>query len=268
MSAEKAKPVIFQWQKDRDYPVFLRMDRDMLEGRLQKLVSDLGFSELAEKDHKKVSLSRAGLRVLNLTRAGHRVSMQVNGSDSLDRFGAESLHAHSGACEVYTHRRIGMMVFSLSSPVWELGLVSSLETTEELMGFRVMLNRYLSWALAPHGVIGFWGVATGDGFVVMKQAQSFGEAVFVDVALRRTYSSVGARAFEGVFTILRADKACVPGKSIGPEELVSFLGTHTTYFSHGALPPTLRKAAMSLGSMARGEWSGMPGHSSEGLSNT
>lgn len=267
MSAVKAKTIIFQWQKEQDYPVFLRMDSEMLEGRLQKLVSDLGFLEIPEKDHRKVSVSRAGTKVLTLSRAGHRVSVQVQGSDSLDKFGFESLRTH-GVCEVYTYRRIGMMVFSSNSTVWELGLVSSLETTEELMGFRVMLNRYLAWALAPHGVIGFWGVATEDGFVVMRQSQSFGEAVYVDVAKRRNYSSMGSRPFEGVFTILRADKAAVPGKLLSPEELVSFLSTHTTYFSQTSLPVTLRKAALTLGSMARGEWSGIPSQSNEGLSNT
>ena len=266
MSAEKAKTVIFQWQKDQDYPVFLRTDRDMMEGRLQKLVSDLGFTEVPDKDHKKVSLTRAGTRVLNLTRASHRVHMQVRTSDSLDHYGAETLHPHTG-CEVYLHRRIGMMVFAQQTSVWELGLASTLETTEELMGLRVMLNRYLSWALAPHGIIGFWGVSTGDGFVVMKQAQSFGEAVFVDIARRQTYSSMGTKPFEGVFTILRADKGAVAGKTLNGEELVSFLSTHTTYFSNQGLPLTLRKAALALGSMARGEWSGLPGKSSEGLSN-
>lgn len=135
------------------------------------------------------------------------------------------------------------------------------------MGLRVMLNRYLTWALAPHGIIGFWGVATGDGFVVMKQSQSFGEAVFVDVTKRRTFSSAGAKPFEGIFTILRADKGATPGKFIGAEELVSFLSTHTTYFSNQGLPAGLRKAALSLGAMSRGEWSGLPGQSSEGLSN-
>lgn len=266
MSAESAKPVIFQWQKEQDYPVFLRMDRALLEGRLQKLVSDLGFQEIPEKEHRKVSMTRPGTRILSIVRASHRVHMQVKGSDGLDRFGPESLRPH-GASEVYLYRRIGMMVFASSTALWELGLASNLETTEELMGLRVMLNRYLTWALAPHGVIGFWGVATNDGFVVMKQAQSFGEAVFVDVTRRRTYSSMGARPFEGIFTILRADKGAVAGKSFGPEELVSFLSTHTTYFSHQPLPLPLRRAALALGTISRGEWSGLPGQSSEGLSN-
>lgn len=265
MGAQVSSQIVFQWQKDHQYPVFLRVEKELLEGRLQKLVGDLGFQEIPEKDQKRVVLTKGGARMLTLIRASSRVVHQISGPDSLDRFGVETLRPH-GPAEVYIYRRIGMMVYSLANPLWELGLASTLETTEELMGLRIMLNRYLSWALAPHGLIGFWGVSTGDGFVVMRQAQSFGEAVFVDVAKRQHFSSAGVRPFEGNFTILRADKGAVPGKHLSREELVSFLSTHSTYFSHTGIPQILRKAALSLGSLARGEWSGVPNQSSEGLS--
>jgi hypothetical protein len=150
--------------------------------------------------------------------------------------------------------------------MWELGLASQLETTEELMGFRIMLNRYLAWALAPQGVIGFWGVVTADGFVAMKQSQSFGEAVFLDVEKRQIFSSTGATALTPGFSILRADKVGPTGRRLGAEELVSFLGTHNIHLSHGALPAPLKRAALLLGTMAHGEWGGHVSHS-DGLSN-
>ncbi len=264
MSAQTGKPVFYQWQKEHGFPVFLRLERSLMEGRLQKLVADLGFSEVPEADHKKIPLARASTRVLSVSPASARVADQVATPDSLDRFGLETLHPH-GAAQVYLRRHIGMMVFSPSSTVWELGLASKLETTEDLMGLRVMFNRYLSWALAGRDVIGFWGVVTGDGFVVMRQGQSFGEAVFVDMANRRVFHSAGSRPMDGVFTIMRADSTAQPGKPLHREELVSFLSTHTTYFSLTGLPANLRRAALALGALARGEWGGLPSH--DGLSN-
>ena len=173
MSATSAKTIFFQWQKDHGYPVFLRMGSEMMEGRLQKLIGDLGFIEIPEADHKKIPANRPGTKILTLSRASTRVTQRVMLPDSLDRFGHESL-TYQGETQIYVYRRLGMMVFSTASSMWELGLASQLETTEDLMGLRVVLNRFLAWALAPMGVIGFWGVATTEGLVAMKQNQSFG----------------------------------------------------------------------------------------------
>ncbi len=265
MSAVSEKPVFFQWQKAQGYPVFLRIGKDLLEGRLQKLIADLGFQEVPTSEHRKIPLDRMGTKVLTISRASMRVAQQVNLADSLDRYGHENLSYHSSA-QVYLYRRIGLMVISPLTNLWELGLASQLQTTEELMGLRVMLNRYLGWALAPLGVMGFWGVATSEGLVAMKQSQSFGEVVFVDVAKHLLLSSSGTQALGAGFTILRADKTGQAGKRLGREELVSFLNTANIFFTHGSLPMSLRKTALELGSTARGEWSGQA-TSADGLSN-
>ncbi|MBY0516402.1 MAG: hypothetical protein K2P81_05810 [Bacteriovoracaceae bacterium] len=265
MSATSTKPVFYQWQKSTGYPIFLRLSKDLHEGRMQKLVNDLGFQEIAEVDHRKVSVTRPGTKILTLTRASTRVTQQVMLKDSLDKFGSETLN-YQGNAQIYLYRKIGMMVFSPTTSMWELGLASSLETTEELMGLRVMLNRYLAWALAPMSVIGFWGVSTNEGLVAMKQSQSFGEVVFVDMEKKIMHASGGSRPLEAEFTILRADKAGPTGRQIPPEELVSFLNTSNIYFTHMGLPQTLKKAALTLGSSVRGEWSGHAA-SSVGLSN-
>jgi hypothetical protein len=128
-----------------------------------------------------------------------------------------------------------------------------------------VLNRYLSWALAPHGVVGFWGVTSNEGFVIMRQGQSFGEAVFVDVTRQATFSSAGMRPVAGDYTILRADRPAPAVRQMTREELVSFLTTHTTYLSQTGLPLALKRATLLLGSNARGEWGGMAPQ--EGLSN-
>jgi hypothetical protein len=264
MSATSVDTLYFQWQKSSAYPVFIKLPKNMLEGRLEKLLTDLGFQEVTIQEQKKISVQRRGTKIISLSRASSRVSQQVMLSDSLDRFGHEVL-SYRGEAHVYTYRKIGMMVFSHTTSFWEIGIASQLENTEELMGLRVMLNRALSWALAPLGIIGFWGVVTAEGFVAMKQSQSFGEAVFVDTDTETVFSSAGKSKMESGFTIFRADKSGVSGKLLGPEELISFLSTSNTYLSHLNLPHTLKRAAMKLGTSVKGVWSGYSTQS-EGLS--
>ena len=266
MSATSTESVYFQWQKSSAYPVFIKLPKSMLEGRLEKLLTDLGLEELTPQEQKKISIQRHGIKVISMSKASNRVSQQVMLTDSTDMFGHEVLSYHGGA-HVYTYRKIGMMVFSHTTSFWEMGIASQLETTEELMGLRVMINRGLSWALAPIGLIGFWGVVTAEGFVAMKQSQSFGEVVFVDTDREMIFSSNGATKMESGFTVFRADKSGAYGKLIGPEELISFLSTSNTYFSHMNLPHPLRRAAMKLGTSVKGVWSGYSAQS-ESLSKS
>ena len=246
------KTTYYQYQQALGYPVFVKLAPELKEGRVEKLLLDLGLHELSEKDQKKIPINRLSSKVLSLTKAGPRVAQQVNTSDQLDRFGFEVLSQRENY-QIYTYRRLGMMVFSHAHIVWEMGLVTNLETTEELMGLRVMLNRFLSWSLAPFGVVGFWGVLTDDGFAVMKQAQSFGEVVFVDLDKKTLLSSSGVRTLSGALTITRADRQNAKG-SISREEMVSFLSTATTYLSHTGLPQLLKKNVFALGSMSKGEF--------------
>lgn len=263
MSATTQSTHYFQWQKTLGLPVFLRVPVELLEGRLLKLLTDLGFGELSAAEQKVAALNRAGSRVISLSRASARVARQVSLGDTPDRYGSETLSFSLGA-QVYIHRRIGMLVFSLGRPVWELGVASSLETTEELMGLRVMLNRSLSWALAPFGVLGLWGITTDQGIVVMRQQQSFGEVVFIDAQKGQLFTSTGVSRIEGQFKIYRADKPGTQGQRMSGEELVSFLSTANTYLSHDALPAALKRTALLLGARVAGEWSG-PLHASPEL---
>ena len=89
MSGVSDKPVFFQWQKAHGYPVFLRVAKDLLEGRLQKLIADLGFSEVPTQEHRKIALNRMGTKVLTMSRASLRVAQQVNAADGLEGFGLE-----------------------------------------------------------------------------------------------------------------------------------------------------------------------------------
>ena len=46
--------------------------------------------------------------------------------------------------------------------------------------YNIILNRFVSWALVEHRVIGFWGRISGKEIELLKQKESNGEAVYID----------------------------------------------------------------------------------------
>jgi hypothetical protein len=248
------EPVYYQFHKSFGYPVFIRLDADLLEGRLQKVILDLGFFELDEKERKTIPVNKSSTKVLSLKKAPIRVIQQVKTPTSLDQYGQETLQMN-GNFQVYTYRNFGMMVFSAASSYWELGLCSELQNTEELTHLRIMLTRFLSWSLGPMGMIGYWGVTTQDGMVIMKQAQSFGESVFVDLDKKLILSGQFTKNFGGDFVIYRAERSVPQNKMIGKEELISFLTTSTTFLSYSGIPFLMKRNIFDLGANTRGEYS-------------
>ena len=251
---EQSNFTYYQFYQNLGYPIFIRLGVSLKEGRVQKLIKDLGFEELDSKTAKKIAVNKMLTKVLTVTKASPRSYQQIMGSSSLDVYGKEVLTKNKNF-DIYLCRRIGMMIFSQYSNVWELGVASDLETTEDLMAMRVMLNRFLSWALAPLGVVGYWGITSNEGIVVMKQDQSFGEVVYIDIHKNAVLSSTGHAKLEGGLKILRSAKSPNYSKKINREELISFLSTSTTYFAHGNLPINLKRVVMKIGSMAIGEYS-------------
>jgi hypothetical protein len=248
------EPIYYQFHKTHSYPVIIRLDSSVAEGRLQKVISDLGFFELSEAEKKTLPLNKASTKILSLKKAPPRIIQQVKTPDTLDSYGLESLQTNNNF-QIYTYRNLGMMIFSYSSSYWELGLCSDLNNTEELTHLRIMLTRFVSWALGPLGIIGYWGVTTQDGMVVMKQAHSFGESVFLDLDNKRILSGQTEKKFGGDFTIFRAEKTVPQNKTLSKEELISFLSTASNYFSYGGLPTPMKRNIFLLGSMTRGEYS-------------
>jgi hypothetical protein len=253
MSSASAK--FFQWMPELGFPVFLKIEAEYLESRLEKLITDSGFKLLTDDVVKKMPLQRAQARILSLVKASSRLTAEIKKGESLDQWGWESVR-FQGNTKIYRLKNIGMMVINPASTLWECGIASELSTTEDLANLRVMLNRYLSWVLAAHDVFGFWGVTTQDGIVVMKQSQAFGEAVFVDVKKKLLIAAGSTKNMTGSLQISRADKpAPTLVKTMAKEELASFLLTNSTYFSYQGLPQNLHRYVHELCLSATGIWS-------------
>ncbi len=234
----------YKYRKNQDYPVYVRMP-DAFQPKLQHLLTEMGFSLLTDGEVKKIQLHKTHTRILSIQEASSRLMAHINGSDILDQFGLESI-ALKGGMPVYTYRKVGAMGVHPSKTLWELALASDFSHTDQLIGLRITLVRFLSQALSELGVLSYWGTVKDDQVIIMKQLNSFGEAVFIDSNKGLIFSNGGEVKFNQSLKIVRKDKEYAQKGTMGREELISFLSVSTCLLSFYGITPSMKKAIYSL----------------------
>lgn len=247
---EKQKAIYYHYQPDMKYKVYLRVDNADLEKTLAQSFETLGFSKVEEDELKNISIDQFETKILKISEASPRVARQIRTANTgLESFGSESVSNH-GNYQIYRHHGVGMMVYGDDSPTWELGVVSPSKNINEI---KTMLVRFLSWALAPKGVVGFWAVPVEQGFVVMKPKESNFEAVFVDIDQMAMITQDGVKPITADLQILRLDETLKDAtRTMVKEALLSFLTTNTTYFSYHGVSNAMRGSLYELASFAEG----------------
>ena len=237
------------------FPIYIRFALEAFDSGLSKLLLNMGFKEL--KPEAKQELLRKGmdqkyLRILTIQEASFRVGAQIKMTSESDRFGRESVVQKPGY-RVYRLKGMAMMVLSLASKNWEVGVHNTFGHSQHHQDTKIVLHRYLSWALSAFGVIGFWGISVDEGIVVLKPQESNGEAVYIDVELGNLFSSSGERKIPADFKILRLDsKLTNRTTTMKLEELISFLQVSCTYFDVLGLSIPIRQALHSASKIASG----------------
>lgn len=244
----------FQFRKQHDYPVYLRFKHDELNPKFSHLLSELGFNELNEKESKKIPLQRAHTKILTIQFASARINQQLNGSDLLDKYGPEVLSIQAGT-PVYTYRKVGIMALPAYKTLWDLALHSEISDTDQMIGFRIILVRFISQALAEQGVLCYWGTVRDESVVVMKQAQSFGEAVFIDWNKKVIFSNGGEMKFNSHLKILRKDKESKSSGSMSREEVISFLSVSTCLLSFSGITNPMKRAIIEMSAKVTSNYS-------------
>ncbi|MGE3610902.1 MAG: hypothetical protein AB7I27_15030 [Bacteriovoracaceae bacterium] len=246
---EQVKWNYFQYRKQYDYPVFVRFKQDDLSSKFLHLLSEIGFNELNDKEVKKIQLHRTHTKILTIQGASARLEQQINGSELLDKYGPESLSLQSGM-PVYTYRKVGVMGLPVNRTLWDLALQHNISHTDQMVGLRVIFVRYISQALADLGILCYWGTVKDDTVIVMKQLQSFGEAVLIDVNKKVIFSNGGEMKFQSSLKIIRKDKDSKVNTSMNREEVISFLSVNTCLLSFSGLSPAMKKAIYELSTYA------------------
>ncbi len=239
----------FQYQKELDYPVFVRLEDQGFEYKVEGILSSMGFSKLEEEEFKRIEIINNETRILNLGDASMKAARQIDQAGAFDAYGPESV-TEFGSYDVYRYKGVGMTLMGHSSTMWE-GAVKNIEAN--ISETKALITRYLSHALAPFGVVSFWGVPVDEGFVVMKPKEANFESVFVDIENNCFMTQDGIKDIDFGTQILRLDDS-LKGKirAMKKEELVSFLSTKTCFLSPKGLDFRLKATVFELSSMVEG----------------
>ena len=221
----------------------------MFDASLENFLLEMKFDRLDESEVKKASSllkSSRTAKVLTLTEATTQVSRQIESATESDRYGEESIVPKKGY-SVYRYKSNSLMVYSHGATEWQLGCYPDFGSKESVNDSRGVMNRFLSWALAPMGIVGFWGVPVDQGIVILRRKEAAGEAVFIDVVKRRILSLDGQKKLSARFTIMKLDNTLI-GKNVrlSIDELHSSLAVACTYFSYSGLSVPVRQMIQSL----------------------
>lgn len=242
---EAVKWNYYQYRKNHDYPVYVRFQEGELNPKFNHVLSELGFASLNEQECRKIQLQKVHTRLLTIQEASPRLQQQIAGSDLLDKYGLETLSLQGGM-PIYTYRRVGIMGVPSNKSLWDLSVHPEILHTDQMVGLRIILVRFLAQALADSGVLSYWGTVKDDTIIVMKQAQSFGEAVFIDVNKRVIFSNGGEVKLGQTLKILRKDKDAPGSSYMSREDLIGFMSVSTCLLSFNGITPSMKKAIYDL----------------------
>lgn len=250
---EATKWTYFQYRKQFDYPVYIRFKQDDLNSKFHHILKELGFADLNEVETKKIPLHKSNTRLLTVQEASSRLQLQINGPNLLDKYGLESLSLQLGM-PVYTYRKVGVMGMPLTKTLWDLAINPELTQTDQLVGLRVILIRFISQALAEQGILCYWGTVKDDTVVVMKQADSFGEAILIDIHKSMIFSNGGEMKLGNKLKILRKDKEIHQSRQMSREDVIGFMSVSTCLLSFSGITHAMKKAIYDLSSTVSGSY--------------
>lgn len=250
---DATKWTYFQFRKNHQYQIYVRFKQDELNPKFSHLLEELGFATLVESEVKKVHLQKDNSKILTVQEASARLQLQIHGSDILDKYGPESLSLHMGI-PLYTFRKVGVMGQPVSKALWDLAIHSDISQTDQMVGLRIILVRFLSQALADLGVISYWGTFKEDKIFMMKQGQSFGEAVFIDLHKRMIFYNGGEAKLGATLKIIRKDQEAVYSSLMSREDLIGFLSVSTCLMSFNGITSAMKKNIYELSSRASGSY--------------
>ncbi len=250
-----SKKIYFQYQKELNLPVYICIEPLAFEQRFSDFLSEIKFTKLSDKEEieaKKHIATHKHSRVLQIGEATAGVSRQIQMSTESDRYGLESIIPKDGY-RVYRYKNIALMIYSFAAKEWQLGCYTNFGNKENLVHSRAVINRFLSWALSPLGILGIWGVKIDDGIVAQRLFDSKGEAIFIDINNQRILTVDGVKKMTPRFKVLRLDPT-LKNRNIRMtnEEFLSFLYSHCSYFDYAGPTVPVRQLIQALAKISEG----------------
>ena len=239
----------FVFLKELGLPVYIRCNVDEFLPEFVPFLASLHFTELPKEEvggaRRLIELG-GGAKVLEMRPANAVVTKQINSTVPNDVYGSESIVPRDGY-KVYRYKKTAIVLYSFGTGEWAAGCFRDFGSGENRTAYRCVINRYLSWALAPMGIVGFWGRKSQAGIEVLKQGESLAEVVFVDIQNGRLVASDGIETIRSDCRIVRYD-AATGGSQMKMDkiQLTSFLIQYTSYFDYAGPSVPVRQAVREI----------------------
>lgn len=237
------KMTFFQFQPELDLPIYLRLDLDAFHSEMEDFLNVRGFIKISKDDAASVAKDMEKTlygRVLTIKPAVPSVAKQITGIIESDQFGEESIVPKTGY-RVYRFKNHGLLIYSFAASEWELGCFESFGSKNNQMESISIINRFLSWSLSSHGMIGFWGKFDQGQLTVQKKSDSNGETVYLDVRNRKVIDRNGVHKLDGTFSFIRLNNSIKRTTQMSPETLLGFLSSRCTYLDPQGLSVPVRQ---------------------------
>ena len=256
-----AKHSYFQYVKDIQHPLFLRLNLDGFnQEKTQKFLEQHQFSKVNEEIFSALKEQYPShYRLLTLKKASSRVAKHMGPFPSPSSWNSEDIILKKGY-QLYRFQGHALMVYSPFYPEWELGVHGEFGTSQNQTVYRIILNRFLGLAGAPLGICGFWGAYGESGVVVMDKISSLGEAIFIDLKNDCVLTMEGPKPLGRKFGFIRLDASLRGGhRRMSGEELLGFLSSHCVFLDPKGLSLPVRQMVNNFSLHYQG-WIYPPSH--------
>lgn len=248
-SVSTEKYTYYQYAKELALPVYIRLRVAEFDPEIVGFLQVMNFTELGEKESEQAQQNIASnqlAKVLTIDEATPMVAAQIRSNFDNDKYGKESIVQKPGY-NVYRYKNMAMIVLSLASNEWLMGAFPEFGHSDKDYESRVVLNRYLSWALAPMGIAGFWGRKVREGIVLARMHEVNAEAVFIDYRNHKILTMHEAYNLRKSEIFIKLDPLHKSGPvKMKTEEVQAFLAIHTSYFGANGMPHALRQVIATL----------------------
>lgn len=235
---------LLQYGMEANLPIFVKFAPEDFDPQLLNLLLEMKFSLVGKDEHKKaydLFTSHAMGRILKFVVATPNILRQIESARESDKWGNENIF-NSGSVKVYRCKGVAVMVYSIRMKEWEAGGRSDFAKNADQQSVRVMLNRFLAWSMAPLGIVGFWGKAADKNLELVKQAQSGGEAFFIDLMRQKVYSQDGIFTFNHFEQFIKKEKLYKMDKrKASREEAIAFLSMATCWLDPEGMATPIRQ---------------------------
>ena len=255
-TSEKDSLKYFRYYGELGLPIYIRyFDNGDFGHELSSFLETMKFEACKNEDVEAIELEledNSLAKCLEISLSSGSVARQINSVLESDTFGHESIVTNPGY-HVYRYKGQGLMVYSSVASLWKLGVFENFGFAQNEFNSRVMLFRYLSWAMAPMGIIGFWGTTKNEGMCAMKQKDSKGEVVFYDYQNSRVFSLNGVVPIRSSLNISCIDIRAISRRIVPKDELMSLLSTRCSFFDVRGFPTYVRQLLHKVVIESQGE---------------